>query len=133
MAIEVTVVDGLGDVLGDSGSPIPTTDAGPLQTITRTYTASADMTSAADITVAPTSSQKILAMDVVVSTDTAMNFSIQEETSATVFAKVFMPANGSVQITPRGYLKAAVADKKLQGKASVAGNVGITVIYTSEA
>ena len=109
-----------------------TRDAGPVQTVTRTYTASANMTTAADITVAPTNGQKIVAMDIVVSTDTAMNFSIQEETSATVFAKVFLPANGSVQITLRGYLKAAVADKKLLGKASVAGNVAITMIYYSE-
>jgi len=46
---------------------------------------------------------------------------------------VFLPANGTVQITLRGYIKAAVADKKLQGKASVAGNVAITAVYFSEA
>lgn len=109
------------------------TDAGPQQTVTRTYTASADMTTAADITPAPTAGQKIVAMDVLVSTDTAMSFSIQEETSATVFAKVFLPANGSAQITLRGYIKAAVANKKLQGKASVAGNVAITTVTFSEA
>jgi hypothetical protein len=50
-----------------------------------------------------------------------------------VFAKLYLPANGSAQITLRGYLKAAVADKKLMGKASVAGNVAITAVYFSEA
>lgn len=110
-----------------------TKDAGPSQTVTRTYTASADMTTAADITPASAPGQKIVAMDILVSTDTTMNFSIQEETSATVFAKVFLPASGSAQITLRGYLKAAVADKKMQGKASVAGNVAVTAITFSEA
>jgi len=72
-------------------------------------------------------------MDFIISSDTAMSFSIQEETSATVFAKVFLPANGVVQITPRGYLKTAVADKKFYGKASAAGNVAVTAICFSEA
>ena len=110
-----------------------TLDAGPKQTVTRTYTASADMSTAADISPAPSTDEKIVAMDILVSTDTAMNFSIQEETSATVFAKVFLPDNGSAQITLRGYIKAAVANKKLQGKASVSGNVAVTVISFSEA
>jgi hypothetical protein len=110
-----------------------TKDAGVSQTVTRTYTTSADMTTAAAITAAPTSGQKIVAMDILISTDTAMSFTIQEETSATVFAKLYLPANGSAQITLRGYLKAAVADKKLMGKASVAGNVAITAVYFSEA
>lgn len=108
-------------------------DDGVAQVVTRTYTASADMTTAAAITAAPTSGQKIVAMDILISTDTAMSFDIEEETSATVFAKVYLPANGSAQVTLRGYLKAAVADKKLMGKASVAGNVAITAVYFSEA
>lgn len=110
-----------------------TLDAGPAQTVTRTYTASADMTTAAAITAAPTSGLKLVGMDFIISSDTAMSFSIQEETSATVFAKVFLPANGAVQLTPRGFLKAAVADKKFMGKASAAGNVAVTAIYFSEA
>lgn len=121
-------------VLG-AGSAIvgATTDAGPSQTVTRTYTASADMSTAADISPAPASGQKIVAMDILISTDTAMSFSVQEATSATVFAKVFLPANGSAHITLRGYIKTAVADRKLQGKASVAGNVAVTVVSFSEA
>lgn len=114
-------------------NPLPTLDGGPSQDVTRTYTASADMTTAVAISPAPDSGLKIVGMDFVISTDTAMNFSIQEETSATVFAKVFLPANGTVHFSPRGYLKAEVADKKFFGKASVSGNVGITVISFSEA
>jgi hypothetical protein len=108
-------------------------DNGPAWTPTRTYTASANMTTAADITGVPTTGEKVYADDILVSSDTAMNFSIQEETSATVFAKVFLPANGTVQITLRDGIKAAVANKKLQGKASAAGNVAITCCWHSEA
>jgi len=116
-----------------SATPWPTKDAGPYQTVTRTYTTSADMTGTADLTAAPTAGQKIVLMDLIISTDTAMSFTIQEETSATVFAKIYLAANSTAQITPRGYLKAAVADKKIQGDASAAGNVAITAVYFSEA
>ena len=114
-------------------NPLPTLDGGPAQAVTRTYTASADMTTAAAISAAPDSGLKIVAMDIIISTDTAMSFTIQEETSDTVFAKVYLPANGVVQLTPRGYLKAEVADKKLFGKASVSGSVAILVVSFSEA
>jgi len=108
-------------------------DAGPAQTLTRTYTASANMSTAAAITPAPASGEKIVAMDILVSTDTEMNFSVQMETSANVLAKVFLSANGSAQITLRGMIKADAVDKKLFGKASVSGNVAITAITFSEA
>lgn len=108
-------------------------DGGPGYVPARTYTTSANMTTAADITAAPTSSQKIVADDILVSSAVAMEFTIQEETSATVLASVFIPTNGTVQITLRDGLKAAVADKKLQGKASIAGNVRVTCCYHSEA
>ena len=107
--------------------------AGVSQAVTRTHITSADMTTAAAITAAPTTGQKIVATDIIISTDTAMNFNIQEETSATVFAKVYLAANSTAQISLSGYLKAAVANKKLMGKASVGGNVAITAVYFSEA
>jgi len=108
-------------------------DAGPNQTVTRTYTASADMQTAADITAAPTAGQKIVLMDLILSVGTAMSLSIQMETSANVLMKVYMAANSTVQITPRGFLKGDAADKKIQCDASAAGNVAITAIYFSEA
>jgi hypothetical protein len=94
---------------------------------------SADLTTAAAVTDAPTSGQKIVIVDIVASSDTAMNLLFEEETSGTDIFKVFVPANGTVQITPRGKVKLATANKKLTGKASVAGNVAITVTYYSEA
>lgn len=94
---------------------------------------SADITTATAVTSAPTSGQKLVITDIVVSTDTAMNILFEEETSGTDIFKVFLPANGTLQITPRSKVKLATADKKLTAKASVAGNVGITVSYYSEA
>jgi len=110
-----------------------TLDAGTAKTTTRTYTASADMTTPADISPAPSSGEKICLMDLIVASDTAMFFEIKEETSGTVLAAVAVPANGCVQVTPRGLIKAATADKKFQGDAGAAGNVKITCITFSEA
>jgi len=108
-------------------------DAGPSQTLERLRTASSDMTTAAAITNAPASGLKIVATDILVSTDTSMEFSIQMETSANVLTSVFIPAYGSHNFCFRGLLKGDTADKKLFGKASVSGNVRITAMYFSEA
>ena len=109
-----------------------TKDAGPNWTSVATYTTSADMTTAAAITAAPTAGQKIVITDILISSDTIMLFEFEEETSATVFAAVRLAVNSPVQITPRGKWKLATADKKLFGDAGAAGNVYITVWYYSE-
>lgn len=112
---------------------LPTLDGGPYQSVIRTYTASADMTTAAAITATPDTGKKVVAMDIVVSTDTAMNIAIQMETSANVLAKFYMPANSTLQITLRGYIKGDAVNKRIFGKASVSGNVAFTVVQFSEA
>jgi len=131
--IFVGLVNALLSPSGSNTSAINTRDGGPQQTLTRTYTTSSDMTTAAAISAAPEAGKKVVAMDIVISTDTAMNFIVQMETSTNGLLKVFLPANGAVQITLRGYLKGDAADKRLFGKASVAGNVAITVVQFSEA
>lgn len=93
---------------------------------------SADMTAAVAVTDVPSEGEKIVVDDIFVSVDTAMNVLFEEETSGTDVLKVFIPENGMLQITPRGKLKLATADKKLTAKASVAGNIAITVTYHSE-
>lgn len=108
-------------------------DAGPAFSSSYTYTASADMSTAAAISAAPTSGEYLVIDDIFFSSDTAMNFEFEEETSGTVVLKVYVPANFAGQFTPRGKLKLPVADKKLFGDASAAGNVAITVFYHSEA
>ena len=94
---------------------------------------SADATTAAAVTDAPTGGQKIVITDIVFSSDTAMSLLFEEQTSGTDVFKVFVPANGSGQITPRSACKLATADKTLTVKASVAGNIAVTVFYYSEA
>ena len=109
-----------------------TTDNGPHWTSSYLYTVSADATGIVDVTAAPTGGQKIVVTDIICSTDTAMNLIFQEETSGTAVLKLFLPANGSAQITPRSKFKLPTADKKLRVDASVAGNIAVTVFYYSE-
>ena len=94
---------------------------------------SADLTTATAVTDTPTAGQKIVIDDIIFSADTAMSLLFEEETSGTDIFQVFLPAPGSGQITTRGKVKLATADKKLTAKASVAGNVAITIVYHSEA
>ena len=110
-----------------------TTDEGPGWTSAYTYTTSADMSSAADITAAPTGSQKLVITDIILSSDTQMLFVFKEETSGNTIGAVRLPADGTVQLTPRTAWKLPTADRKLQGDASAAGNVYVTVFYHSEA
>jgi hypothetical protein len=110
-----------------------TRDAGPAWTVTHTYTTSADMTTAAALTAAPTAGQKIVLDDILISSDTTMLFELEMETSANVLAAVRLTANSPMQITFRDGLKGDAADKKVFGDASVAGNVYITAAYHSEA
>lgn len=108
-------------------------DLGSGWTVSRKYTTSSDATGTVAITDAPASGQKIVADDILISVDTAMSVSVQEETSNTVFAKVYMAANSTVQLTLRDGIKAAVADKKLYIDTSAAGNIAVTCCWHSEA
>ena len=110
-----------------------TKDDGPQWTSVYTYTTSADMTTPADLTVAPTGGQKLVITDIIISSDTQMLFVFLEETSATVIGAVRLAEDATIQITPRSKWKLPVADKKLQGDASIAGNVYLTIFYYSEA
>lgn len=140
----VRLVDADGDLIS-AANPLPTSlaasaevigttkDGGPGWTSSYTYTVSADATGKADVTAAPTAGQKIVIDDLFFSVDTAMNLIFEEETSATPIFKVFLPANGLGQYTPRGKIKLPTADKKLRVDASVAGNIAVTCVYHSEA
>lgn len=101
------------------------------QSLTRTVTTSADMTTATDITDAPTVGERIVVTDIIVSTDTAMLFTVQEETTGTVFATVYLAANSTTSISPIGFLETETIDKTMQGLASVSGNVTVLAIYAS--
>ena len=110
-----------------------TKDAGANWTSVYTYTTSADMSTAAAISAAPPAQQYIVIDDIFFSTDTAMNFEFEEETSGTVLFKVYLTANSAMQFTPRGKVKLPTANKKVFGDASASGNVAITLVYHYEA
>ena len=82
-------------------------------------------------TAAPTTGLKIVLDDLWVSADTAMRVEISEETSGTVVWAAYLPANGSVQFTPRDGLKLDTANKKARFKTSASGNVRVTALYHS--
>lgn len=95
---------------------------------------SADMTTAAAVTGAPTAGEKLVIDDILVSTDTEMSVTFIEETSLTVIrGPIYLAANSTTQITLRGKTKLPVAGKKLLCDASVAGNITVEVLHHSEA
>lgn len=109
-------------------------DNGPQTAGTHTYTTSADMSSAADIGPAPTAGQKSVLLQAVISVGTAMEFTLQMETTPGAERVSFLlPANGSIVFIPRHPIKVGTADKKWQGKASAAGQVRISTTVMSEA
>lgn len=120
------------------GTALPGTDAGPAWTtglgLAGARFTSADQSAAvADITSAPTSGQKLLITDILYSSDTALRLDFSEETTGTILASVYTTAGGSGQVTTRSKIKLATANKKLQVRASAAGNIAITPLYYSEA
>lgn len=110
-----------------------TADNGPAWTSAYLFTASADATGGVDITTAPTSGKKIVVTDILISANVAMYVSFLEETSSTEIGRVYLPASGSAQITPRSTWKLPTANKKLRIDASAAGAVAVTCWYYSEA
>lgn len=126
--------------IGDTGltdeqlraTPIEVTVVSDPEVKVLTYTASADMTTAAAITPAPATGETIVGYAIVVSTDTEMSYTVQMETTGNILAKLFVAANSTTTIAIPGGLKGDVANKKLFGKASVAGNVAVTVLHYSE-
>lgn len=114
-----------------------TRDAGPAWTsvfgVSGVAVVSADITTAAAVTDAPTAGQKICVDDIIVSVDAACNVLFEVETSGADVFKCFFPGAGTYQITPRSKIKLGTADKKLTAKTNTAVNVGITVGYHSEA
>lgn len=115
-----------------------TLDAGPAWTTVRGVSGvpvnSADMTTAAAVTDVPTTGQKLVIDDILISAATAMSVSLTEETSGTVIrGPIYLAANSTTQITLRGKTKLATANKKLLCTASVAGNLTVEAVYHSEA
>lgn len=133
----VTITGSVGGAVTVTSGNLASTDNGPAWTssfgVTGSAVQSANITGTTVITDVPTSGQKLVITDVLLSTDTAMNILLAEETSGMPIAKIYLPTNGTVQWTPRSKMKLPTANKRLTAKASVTGNVGITAQYYSEA
>jgi hypothetical protein len=125
-------------VVGADGGVGITKDGGAGWTTSRgisgaRFTSADQSGSVASITDAPTADQKLVITDLLISSDTALRLDFNIESSGAVIETVYMAANETKQITPRGKWKLATADKKLQVQSSVAGNISITPFYYSEA
>jgi len=135
--VAVSITSVTGALPAGTNSIGGTKDDGPQWTsvfgISGARFTSADQSGAdADITDAPTSGEKLVITDLVISVDTDMRVDLKEETSGTVVMSVYMAENSTIQVTPRTEMKLATADKKLQVRTSAAGNVAITPYYFSE-
>ena len=98
---------------------------------------SADAQTAAAVTDAPTSGQKLVITDLLISNNSAVAIQLTfiEETSGTVITGPFaLPSGTSIQLTTRSKgWKLPVADKKLMVDASAAGAIMVDAHYYSEA
>lgn len=112
--------------------PTASADAGPSWTPAQLLTTSADMQTAVDVTAAPTTGLKIVADDLLVSADTDLTLTLEEETTGTDLAVLYLAARVPVQLTLRSGLRVPTAGKKLRAKTSAAGNVALLVSYHSE-
>lgn len=97
------------------------------------FTSADQSGSVAAVTDAPASGKYLVITDIFVSVDTAMRVDFSVETTGTIHLGLYLPANGSMQITPRFKFKLPTADKKLMVRTSASGNIAVTVGYYSEA
>ena len=117
----------------DNGPQIGAAEVG--ETAVPKYVESSAMHSGAvDIGPAPAGGQKSVLLQITVSTDAAILFTMQKETTPAAERHAFyLPANGSVIFVPRYPIKLSVADKKWQVIASGSANIRVTTVTTSEA
>jgi len=114
-------------------------DAGPAWTTIRGVdgepVTSADMSAAAVAVIdAPDTGEKLVIDDLWLSTAEELSFTLTEETTGTVIlGPLYMAANSTQQITPRGRLKLDTADSQLMCQTSAAGAVSVLVLGHSEA
>lgn len=99
------------------------------------FTSADQHSAAASVSDAPTSGQKLVIDEVIISVDTTMNVTLKCETTGAVVAGPFyVLANNTLHVRPRGKgWKLATADKKLQAISSVSGNISVYAGYHSEA
>lgn len=129
---------GIDQTTDGTTNRVNATDAGPAWTSARgvagvRFTSADQSAGVASVTSAPTSGQKLVITDLVVSSDTALRIDFNVESDATVIETMYLAANSTVQQTIRSKWKLGTADKKLQVRTSAAGNISVTPYYYSEA
>lgn len=92
---------------------------------------SADASSAAAVTDAPDTGEKIAICDVVVSAAAAMEIALEEETSGTEILKFHVAQDSTVSFSPTYPIVLPTANKKLMIDTDTAGSVAVTVVYYS--
>ena len=123
---------------GTSFEGVRVLDAGPSHDISmgvsgvRVTSANASAAPIA-VTDAPTSGQKLVIVDALVSVDSALTVNFAEETTGTVLATLYMAANSTQMISARAARKLETADKKVTVQTNGAGNIAVTTWYYSEA
>jgi hypothetical protein len=85
------------------------------------YTASADMSTRAAVTAAPTTGKKIYVDEFVISSAAALNFTLSSETSTTALFKLYVAANSTVTVKLATGLTVDAINDKLFCVASGAG------------
>lgn len=124
---------------GSTGASGPVTDSGPTWTsahgIAGVPFTSADQHSAVAVcTSAPTSGQKLVITDLIISVDTACKVTLTEETSGTVVWGPHYLTAGIHQNTTRSrFFKLATANKKLAVQTDIAAFITVDAFYYSEA
>lgn len=85
------------------------------------------------VTDAPESGKHLMIDDVLLSCSVAMAVTLQEEgTSVAMFPVQYLPAQTSLQLTPRGRRLLPTSNARLQVLTSVSGQFSIGVAYHSE-
>lgn len=87
-------------------------------------------TTLTSLTQAPGAGMFLMIDDILIGADAAGYLSLKEETSGTLlFPRIYFPAAGFYQITPRNGVKTFTANKKLQGQLSTTLNCSILLNY----
>lgn len=103
---------------GVSGVPVP----------------SADASAGVIVTDSPAIGLKLVLTDLILSVGaTAQTVTLKDADAVVVLGPLYVPANTTLQITPRAKLKLPTANKTLKLHTGASGNVSALVFYYSEA
>lgn len=120
-------------------NPQPATDAGSAHQPNRgidgngtPFTSTDQSATAALVTGNPPSGMFLVVDDLIVSVDTAMTVTFTEETTGTVVSKVYLPANGTLNLVTRAKRRLKAAGKGLKVQTSAAGNICVECLWHPE-